>query len=123
MKIIKKQSQPDSIKKIAIADLSPGMHIHDMDGGWMSHDFLRTNFAVKNEKILNKVRKSGLKHVYIDTARGLDVESNEAVAKEVDQQFDELVSESNLQEKQVSVAEELEEAKILSKKPMTSQKI
>lgn len=110
MKIIKKQSQPDSIKKIAIADLSPGMHIHDMDGGWMSHDFLRTNFAVKNEKILNKVRKSGLKHVYIDTARGLDVESNEVVAKEVDQQFDELVSESNLQEKQVSVAEELEEA-------------
>jgi len=112
------RTEPGQIKKIAVVDLRTGMHVHDMDGGWLSHDFLRTNFAIKNDKVLNKVRKSGLKHLYIDISRGLDVEngeSGEEVAQRVEQQLDDIVSVAGQPGKRVSVEEEIAEAKNIVK--------
>lgn len=62
------------IKKIAVNSLKVGMYIHDLDASWMSHPFLRNRFPVDNQKVIDEVLGAGIKHVYIDTERGLDFE-------------------------------------------------
>lgn len=79
------------LKKIAIADLSVGMYIHEFCGGWMDHPFWRSKFAVKDAQDLAKVRDSGVTELWIDTDKGRDVPrevrtgSETTVASEVDQ--------------------------------------
>lgn len=79
------------LKKIAIADLRVGMYIHEFCGGWMDHPFWRSKFAVKDAQDLGKVRESGVAELWIDTDKGADVaseahiETETAVASEVDQ--------------------------------------
>lgn len=60
------------IKRIAVEQLRPGMYIHDLNCGWMDHNFLRNRFAVKDEATAAKVREIGVHEIYIDTARGVD---------------------------------------------------
>ena len=62
------------IKKIATKSLKIGMYIHDLDASWMSHPFLRNRFPVDSQKIIDEILGAGIKHVYIDTERGLDFE-------------------------------------------------
>ena len=69
------------IKKIAVADLQVGMYIHDLNLGWLDHNFLRNQFAVKSEATVRKVRSLGVHELYIDTDRGLDV-ANAPTAEE-----------------------------------------
>jgi len=61
------------IKKIRVEQLTPGMFIRDFNCSWMNHPFLSNKAKVTNEKIIEKVAKSGIREVYIDTDRGLDV--------------------------------------------------
>jgi len=61
------------IKKVKIADLTTGMYIHDLDANWLSHRFLKNQFAIHNTATLAKIKKSGLQEVYIDTSKGQDV--------------------------------------------------
>jgi len=61
------------IKLIGIEQLRCGMYVHDVNCGWLDHDFIRNRFAVKDEASVRKVRATGVRQVYIDTARGLDV--------------------------------------------------
>lgn len=61
------------IKKIDVSDLCPDMYIHDINCGWMEHTFLRNRFFVKNQSDINSIVSLGIRHVYIDTSRGLDV--------------------------------------------------
>ena len=60
------------IKKIATEHLRVGMYIHDLDASWMSHPFLSNRFAVKKQEIIDDIITAGIRHVYIDTERGLD---------------------------------------------------
>ena len=61
------------IKLIPTEKLQPGMYIHDLNCGWMDHNFVRNRFAVKNETVAAEVRALGMKEIYIDTSRGLDL--------------------------------------------------
>lgn len=61
------------IKKIAIEQLQLGMYIHDLNCGWLDHGFLRTRFLLKSDASLDKIRQIGIRELYIDTERGLDV--------------------------------------------------
>ncbi len=49
------------------------MFIHDLDCGWMDHPFLRNQFAVNHVEIIQKLQQYGIREVYIDASRGLDV--------------------------------------------------
>lgn len=60
-------------KKISIEQLKPGMYVSDLGSDWMSHPFLRSAFAVKDEAMVKKIAESGIHEVYIDTSRGDDV--------------------------------------------------
>ncbi len=60
-------------KKISIEQLKPGMYVSDLGSDWMSHPFLRSAFAVKDEAMVKKIAESGIHEVYIDPSRGDDV--------------------------------------------------
>ena len=56
----------DAIKKVAVERLRPGMYIHDLN--------VRNQFQVKDEERVREIRSLGIREVYIDTLKGLDVE-------------------------------------------------
>jgi len=61
------------IKKISIQQLKPGMFIHDINCVWMEHPFLVGALKIKNDKTIKKIADLGVREVYIDTLKGLDV--------------------------------------------------
>jgi len=76
------------IKKVKKQDLRLGMFIHDLNCGWMEHSFLRNSFMLRKEADLEKIAKSGITEVYIDTQKGIDVlEDVEAPSQEAVEQI------------------------------------
>jgi len=100
------------LKKISVEHLTLGMHIHELCGSWMEHPFWRTKFVINDPEDLRRVQESGIKELWIDSSKGLDVavgetkEQAEAKVEEV------LMAAAHGEEpaKQVSMAEEVERA-------------
>lgn len=69
------------IKRIPTSELRIGMFIHDLDCGWMEHPFVASQFAVKSAQIIQKIASASIRHVYIDTTRGKDVEDAPTAAE------------------------------------------
>lgn len=63
-----------SIKRVRLEELRPGMYVHDLDCGYLQHGFLLPRFLIKGEGQIQKMRRQGLERIYIDTAKGLDLE-------------------------------------------------
>ena len=61
------------LKRIAAAQLRPGMFIQEFCGSWMDHPFWSKSLALQSDKDLRKILDSPITEVWIDTARGLDV--------------------------------------------------
>ncbi len=70
------------IKKIPVSNLKTGMYLHDLNVGWMDHPFVRSQFTITTEAEIDKIISIGVRELYIDTARGLDV-SDAPTAAEV----------------------------------------
>ncbi|MBF0218254.1 MAG: HD-GYP domain-containing protein [Gammaproteobacteria bacterium] len=68
-------------KRIRSDQLKPGMYVSDLDCSWMEHSFLRNNFMVKDRETIHQIIKEGIKQLYIDPERGLDVEDAPTVAE------------------------------------------
>lgn len=66
------------LKKIQVADLRLGMHIHEFCGSWMEHPFWRSNFVVDDPEDIRRVRESGIHELWIDVAKGVDVAASQA---------------------------------------------
>jgi HD-GYP domain-containing protein (c-di-GMP phosphodiesterase class II) len=62
------------LKKIPVEDLRLGMHLHAMCGAWLDHPFWRTKFILRDPADLDKLRASSVKEVWIDAAKGRDVD-------------------------------------------------
>ncbi len=60
------------IKKIAVEHLEPGMFVVDMNVPWFRHPFLRGRRHIRNARDIDRIRRYGITHVYIDTERGRD---------------------------------------------------
>ena len=74
---------PSQVKKIPADQLRPGMYIHDLNCGWMDHPFVSNRFAVDDQETLDKIRKLGIREIYIDVTLGLDVSEDAPTAEEV----------------------------------------
>jgi HD-GYP domain-containing protein (c-di-GMP phosphodiesterase class II) len=61
------------LKRITVADLRLGMHLHALDGSWLAHPFWRTKFVLADPADLSAVQGSGVSHCWIDPDKGLDV--------------------------------------------------
>lgn len=78
------------LKRISVDHLRLGMHLHELCGSWMDHPFWRTKFVLRDPADLVRIRDSGISEVWINTAKGLDVEggvSQEQAALEVEREL------------------------------------
>ena len=62
-------------KKINIRDARLGMHIDSLCGSWINHPFWKKSFLLDQQKDLDGLLTCGTQELWIDTDRGLDVES------------------------------------------------
>jgi putative nucleotidyltransferase with HDIG domain len=70
------------LKKIGVDHLRLGMHLHEFCGSWIDHPFWRTKFVLNDPKDIALIRGSGIREVWIDAARGLDVAPGESAEEE-----------------------------------------
>lgn len=68
------------LKKISVRDLRVGMHLDELCGSWMKHPFWRTKFVITDPADIRSIRDSGITEVWIDSAKGKDVEAPQPVA-------------------------------------------
>lgn len=69
------------IKKVNKSDVRLGMYIHEIRSDWMAHPFWRKSFLLDQQKDLDKLNSSGIKEIWIDTSKGLDVEVKASAAE------------------------------------------
>lgn len=100
------------IKPINVNDLRIGMYLHKLEASWMDHPFLRNHFKINNVKDIDKLRKAGVKRIYIDTNKGLDVSSKSDLKQPVTAEIakSEPIVVPNPVEPSVCVAEEMQKA-------------
>ncbi|MBK7899978.1 MAG: HD-GYP domain-containing protein [Betaproteobacteria bacterium] len=72
------------LKKIRVADLKLGMHLHAFCGAWLEHPFWRTKFVLKDPRDLALIRESTIQELWIDSSKGLDVEPAKTVETSVE---------------------------------------
>ncbi len=97
------------IKKVKVDQLKPGVYIHDFNCGWNTDKILSDHIVIKNEKIIDIIRSWGLKEVYIDTDRGLDVDGKSALeaSRETDEALHHLAKSKPKARRQRPLREEL----------------
>jgi putative nucleotidyltransferase with HDIG domain len=104
------------IKKIQVQQLRVGMHVSDFNAGWLNHPFVLNSMKIDSDDQVQKVLGSGIKELFIDNARGLDVDdapTAQEAAEKTGQQLESIAASEKpkLPERQVSLAEELSRAK------------
>ncbi len=102
------------LKKIPVDRLKPGMFVHELCGDWMSHPFWRAKFTLNGGDDLRRIVESGIRHVYIDTDRGLDDQdavAAEAVQAAVEEEIVAALSAPDGQVARVSVQQEMVRAR------------
>lgn len=62
------------LKKIEITNVQLDMYIHEVCGEWTDNPFWIKSFKLTKQKDLDALRASGLREVWIDTDKGLDIE-------------------------------------------------
>ncbi|HEX8978911.1 MAG TPA: HD-GYP domain-containing protein [Parasulfuritortus sp.] len=103
----------DHIKKIQVAQLRPGMYIHDINCGWMDHPFVGNHFPVKDAATIRKIVEIGIHEVYIDVERGDDVATDAPTRQEVQEEIAHQLSsiaEDSRRQKRAPLAEEQQRA-------------
>jgi len=74
------------LKKINAEHLRVGMHLHELCGSWMEHPLWHTKFLIKDLRDIRLIIDSGIKEVWIDVEKGVDIHapgSKEEVEAEV----------------------------------------
>ncbi len=106
-------TDPASIKKISIGQLRPGMYIHDLSCSWMDHPFATNRFKVKDAKMVGEIKGLGIREIYIDIGKGLDVAdapTQEQVQDDIDQRMAAIAVEPVGEPERVPLAQEIQQA-------------
>lgn len=81
------------IKKIKVEQLKPGVFVHDFNCGWLHHPFLSDRTKLKNDRDIEKLVKYGIRELYIDTDKGLDIDdapTKQEAAQEIQAELEQL---------------------------------
>jgi putative nucleotidyltransferase with HDIG domain len=100
------------LKKISVEHLKVGMHLHELCGSWMEHPFWRTKFTLTDEDDVRKVLESGITEVWINVAKGDDVQPSMTL-QQVEEKVDAALQEPAAAPpppRQVPMAEEVQRA-------------
>lgn len=99
------------LKRIPVSELLQGMYIHELCGSWMEHPFWKTRFLLDNPKDLQRIRDSGIREVWIDIDKGLNVPSGQTVEQvKVETEALLLAAESAKKPKLLALDEEIARA-------------
>lgn len=63
------------LRKVLVSQLRFGMYVHALEGSWFDHPFWRSKFLLTDPADLQALHASGIKAVWIDAGRGVDVET------------------------------------------------
>ena len=99
----------ESVKKVEVDQLVPGMYIHDLNCEWIDHPFWRNRFLIRDQGTISKIAERGIREVYIDTARGTDLPQAPTLSEVVRDTERKVVSLAELRQnevRQVSLDEE-----------------
>ena len=114
-------------KKIQVEQLRPGMYIDDFNCSWLENPFFSNSIMVKDEDTIEKTIDNGIREVYIDTDKGLDVNdapTEEEVKQEIQTEFSMFLKSGKEDTNRVSVEEEIVRAKEIKKEAkQTVQKV
>ncbi|RKT62940.1 putative nucleotidyltransferase with HDIG domain [Azonexus fungiphilus] len=69
-----------ALKLVPIAQLRPGMFVHDLKCQWFEHSFWRERFLIDDDETIEKMRADGIREVVIDLSQGRDVDAADAMA-------------------------------------------
>ncbi len=61
------------LKKIDVKYLREGMYVQELCSSWMDTPFWKKSFMLDDLTILEKIKKTQIQEVWIDTSKGLDV--------------------------------------------------
>lgn len=109
------------IKKALTTELKVGMYIHDLAADWSVHPFMRSSFPLKTDQEIATISDCGIREVYIDTDRGLDLPNaptKEEVQKALDQQMFEAAQQASVPVR-VSYGEEVGRARAIKAQAAT----
>ncbi len=73
------------LKKIQVKDVKQGMFLQEICGSWMDHPFWKKSFTLTDPKDIKTLNECGVHEIWIDTSKGLDVDSAVAAQSEEDQ--------------------------------------
>lgn len=104
------------IKKIQFQQLRVGMYVSDFNAGWLNHPFMLNSMKIDSDEQVQKVLASGIRELFIDTDRGLDVgdaPTRSEAAAQTERQLEAIAEtqKPKMPERQVSLAEEMSRAK------------
>ena len=106
--------QFSKIKKIEASQIKVGMYIHDLCCDWMAHPFVRNRFLIESEQEIRKITDAGIREIYIDTDKGLDVKNaptREEVREQIEQEMVDIVASQPARTIRTSLEEELIQAR------------
>ena len=109
-------------KKIKVHDLRLGMYVDELCGSWMDHPFWKTSFKLADDKDLATLQQGGVREVWIDTSKGVDVAAlgGEVSAEEAALQTEKILLQAAITEQKtemrVPLEQELDRAKKLQGK-------
>ena len=115
------------IKKIKVEQLKPGVFVHDFNCGWLHHPFLTDRTKLKTDKQIQKVVGYGIRDLYIDTDKGVDID-DAPTQREADQkiqdEFDQLsVPAAGPSDSSRFKAELIRAKQLISEARLTTQKL
>jgi HD-GYP domain-containing protein (c-di-GMP phosphodiesterase class II) len=102
------------IKKVKIEFLRPGMFVHDFNCGWLENPFFQNSILLSSERMVEKVIRQGIREVYIDTQKGLDIAEaipEEEVKKKIQFELKKVVDTAPEKVIEVPALKEIKEAK------------
>jgi HD-GYP domain-containing protein (c-di-GMP phosphodiesterase class II) len=98
------------LKKIAVEQLTLGMHLHEFCGSWMDHPFWRTKFVLEDPADLHQIKTCGIQELWIDVKKGLDVtgSTKQETEAEIDAALEQIARPKETP--RISMAEEVQRA-------------
>jgi putative nucleotidyltransferase with HDIG domain len=115
------------IKKVKVEQLKPGVFVHDFNCGWLHHPFLTDRTKLKTDKQIQKVVGYGIRDLYIDTDKGVDVDdapTQREADHEIQSEFHQLNAPATGPSDRSGFKTELIRAKrLISEAKLTTQKL
>ena len=70
------------VKRISVEQVRLGMYIQELVCSWMDHPFWRTSFLLDDPKDLKTLLSTKIKLVWIDTSKGIDLDTESGETKD-----------------------------------------